>query len=131
MKNYFEKDKHLNELLRNAIEVYLSNPKLGFLKKNMYDSSNDSKHEIDIETIYKYIIYYGNFDNERPISEFLKSMVPNKPNDDIYISTDTMVQKIAKLLDHGHKYNEETLLRALFYRIRHIITNQLFLKKVI
>ena len=114
MKNYFEKDKHLNEVLRNAIEVYLSNPKLGFLKKNMYDSSNDSKHEIDIETIYRYIIYYGNFDNERPIPEFLKSMVPNKPNDDIYISTDTMVQKIAKLQDHGHKYNEETLLRALF-----------------
>jgi len=114
MKNYFERDKHLNELLRNVIQVYLNNPKLGFLKKDIYDSPNPSKHEIDIETIYKYIIYYGNFDNERPISEFLKTMVPNKPKDDIYVSTDTIEQKIAKLQDHGHKYNEETLLRALF-----------------
>ena len=72
----------------------------------------------DQNLIYAYMIHYGNFDNNVPISAFLSSIIQEKPNASYYHKHESLDMKIASLRENGYIYDVQHLILAMQLQAR-------------
>lgn len=114
-KDIMKQSDTLSLLMDQMESLYFNNPIIRFGSEQSSSTTiNDSVlQSVDEENIYAFMIKYGNFDNEREIQDFLKPMIPKKPNVETYNKNDTMEKKIQNLKDTGYHFTQETLTEAL------------------
>lgn len=114
-------------LLMDQMEaLYFNKPTIRFGSEQIPSTTiNDNVlQSVDEQNIYAFMIKYGNFDNDRNIQEFLKPMIPKKPNVDTYNKNDTMEKKIQNLKDTGYVFTQESLVEALLLYHKQMIFHE-------
>lgn len=111
LKGLLENSKDTEEILTNIHNSYLKNQLLN-IKKDPYSNHDLYSNEYSENTIYLFIIYVSNFDNKKPIPEFMSEIVSEKPRE-FYNPKDDIKDKIIKLKENGFNYTINDFKKAL------------------
>ena len=96
------------------IETYfVKKPNLNIMKKTYESLPKDVKTMYEELTVYRFMIYYGHFDDDKPISPFLREIVRDKPSSVFYDKNDDLYTKTKKLKENGFIYDSSLLISAL------------------
>ena len=121
-KTSVEKDS-LQQLLKKSkkneqeyeyIETYfVKKPNLNIMKKTYESLPEDMTTMYEELTVYRFMIYYGHFDDDKPIAPFLRDIVREKPSSVFYDKNDDLYTKTKKLKENGFIYDNSLLINAL------------------
>ena len=109
-KDHFEQllsASKLGEQITKTIHTrYVKSQHLNLLKADYLLREEDVKKIYDDLTMYQFIIHHAHFDDDKPISPFLREVVREKPSS-FYNRKDDLETKMRKLKENGFLYNVE------------------------
>ena len=113
--------KDNQEIFQSIKNTFLSPQNVCIVKTNYTNIEDNEMGQSfeDEDIIYSYFIHYGNFNNNLPISNFLKPIIESKPNNNIYKKDDSLKNRIESLKANGYEYTISTLEHAIILQGRY------------
>ena len=103
-------------------QMKISNHRLRYLKpmhvnvlKSSIDNISDAveKYMYSDETVYRFMIHYGHFNDDKPIESFVKDIIVSKPPEEIYSKEDKLYKQIQTLKENGFNYTHDMMIECL------------------
>ena len=119
----------LNSTMKSQMKI--SNHRLRYLKpmhvnvlKSSIGNISDAveKYMYSDETVYRFMIHYGHFNDDKPIENFVKDIIVNKPPEEIYSKEDKLYKEdkedklykqIQTLKENGFNYTHDMMIECL------------------
>lgn len=113
LQKLLEASKNSEQMTDFIDQYYVKQPNLNILKKTTEYLNQEVTTIYQELTVYRFIIYYGHFDDDKPISPFLREIVRDKPSNVFYDKNDDLYTKAKKLKENGFIYDSSLLINAL------------------
>ena len=106
-------ENEMAKRLRNVLDdiTIMARPSILFSPKDTRITYPELPPEFDEETVYKAFIDYCRYNSDLPISEDLRALCMDKPED--FNSNESLEEQIAKLKRDGKNYNNDSLEQLL------------------
>lgn len=100
------------QMFKSIYTYFVKSQPLNVMKLPHSIKEENVKKIYDDLTLYQFIIHYAHFDDDKPISPFLRELVREKPTS-FYDRNDDMETKMKKLKDNGFVYDTSILTQLI------------------